>query len=116
MSFDLVLFGGTGDLAWRKLMPALFQAFRHGTLPEGGRIIGVARDDLSDDDYRALIESRFGGVELSKRPSAEEFARFAAMLHFIRMDLSRPEDYARLAATLTERNADVVVMYRRSSP
>jgi glucose-6-phosphate 1-dehydrogenase len=35
MSFDLVLFGGTGDLAWRKLMPALFQAFRHGTLPEG---------------------------------------------------------------------------------
>jgi len=45
MSFDLVLFGGTGDLAWRKLMPALFQAFRHGSLPEGGRIIGVARDD-----------------------------------------------------------------------
>ena len=36
MSFDLVLFGGTGDLAWRKLMPALFQAFRHGTLPQEG--------------------------------------------------------------------------------
>ena len=35
MSFDLVLFGGTGDLAWRKLMPALFQAFRHGKLPRG---------------------------------------------------------------------------------
>ena len=48
MSFDLVLFGGTGDLAWRKLMPALFQAFRHGTLPEGGRIIAVARDDLAE--------------------------------------------------------------------
>ena len=47
MSFDLVLFGGTGDLAWRKLMPALFQAFRHGTLPSNGRIIGVGRDDLS---------------------------------------------------------------------
>ena len=57
MSFDLVLFGGTGDLAWRKLMPALFQAFRHGTLPEGGRIIGVARDDLTDAQYRALIRS-----------------------------------------------------------
>ena len=35
MSFDLVLFGGTGDLTWRKLMPALFQAFRHGKLPAG---------------------------------------------------------------------------------
>lgn len=33
MSFDLILFGGTGDLAWRKLMPALFQAFRHARCP-----------------------------------------------------------------------------------
>jgi len=47
ISFDLVLFRGAGDLAWRKPMPPLFQAFRHGSLPEGGRIIGVARDDLS---------------------------------------------------------------------
>jgi len=39
MSFDLVFFGGTGDLTWRKLMPALFQAFRHGKLPPGGRIL-----------------------------------------------------------------------------
>ena len=75
MSFDLVLFGGTGDLAWRKLMPALFQAFRHGSLPEGGRIIGVARDDLSDDQYRDLIASRFKAVEGAKRPSEEEFAQ-----------------------------------------
>ena len=59
MSFDLVLFGGTGDLAWRKLMPALFQAFRHGTLPAGGRIIGVARDPLSAEQYRAQIHARF---------------------------------------------------------
>lgn len=69
MSFDLVLFGGTGDLAWRKLMPALFQAFRHGTLPTGGRIIAVARDDLSDEQYRSLIKSRFDGVDLAKRPA-----------------------------------------------
>ena len=86
MSFDLVLFGGTGDLAWRKLMPALFQAFRHGSLPEGGRIIGVARDDLSDDAYRDLIQSRFNAVEGAKRPSAEEFKKFAAMLHFLRRE------------------------------
>ena len=116
MSFDLVLFGGTGDLAWRKLMPALFQAFRHGTLPEGGRIIGVARDPLTDEQYRALIRSRFDAVELAKRPTAEEFDRFAALLHFIRMDLSQPADYARLATTLRERNADTVVMYLATAP
>ena len=116
MSFDLVLFGGTGDLAWRKLMPALFQAFRHGTLPEGGRIIGVARDALSDAQYRALIRSRFDQVELAKRPSAEEFDRFAALLHFIRMDLSQPADYARLASSLRERSPDTVVMYLATAP
>jgi glucose-6-phosphate 1-dehydrogenase len=116
MSFDLVLFGGTGDLAWRKLLPALFQAFRHGTLPEGGRIVGVARDDLSDEQYRSLIRSRFDEVELAKRPSAEEFDRFAQLLRFLRMDLSEPADYARLAALLQQRRADVVVMYLATSP
>lgn len=116
MSFDLVLFGGTGDLAWRKLMPALFQAFRHGTLPEGGRIIGVARDELSDEQYRALIRARFDEVELAKRPKPEEFDRFAQMLHFLRMDLSKPEDYQRLAFLLEERAADTVVMYLATAP
>jgi glucose-6-phosphate 1-dehydrogenase len=116
MSFDLVLFGGTGDLAWRKLMPALFQAFRHGTLPEGGRIIGIARDQLSDAQYRDLIRSRFDEVDLSKRPSPEEFERFAQLLHFLRLDLSRPEDFARLSQMLHERQADTVVMYLATAP
>ncbi len=116
MSFDLVLFGGTGDLAWRKLMPALFQAFRHGTLPADGRIIGVARDDLSDIQYRELIQSRFDNVELAKRPSPEEFAPFAALLPFLRLDLSKPQDYAHLSASLARRNADTVVMYVATAP
>jgi glucose-6-phosphate 1-dehydrogenase len=116
MSFDLVLFGGTGDLAWRKLMPALFQAFRHGTLPDGGRIIGVGRDDLSADQYRALIRSRFDQVDLDKRPSVEEFTRFAALLDFVRMDLSETADYARLAQTLNQHQTDTVVMYVATAP
>ena len=116
MSFDLVLFGGTGDLAWRKLMPALFQAFRHGSLPEGGRIIGVGRDDLSDEQYRAQIQARFDKVDLAKRPSAEEFSRFAAMLEFVRMDLSKPDDYTTLAGALQSRNATTVVMYLATAP
>ncbi|MEJ6021055.1 glucose-6-phosphate dehydrogenase [Ramlibacter sp. PS4R-6] len=116
MSFDLVLFGGTGDLAWRKLMPALFQAFRHGSLPAGGRIIGVARDPLSDEQYRELIRSRFDEVEGSKRPGAGEFERFAQLLHFLRMDLSQPADYQRLGELLRQRGADVVVMYLATAP
>ena len=116
MSFDLVLFGGTGVLACRKLMPALFQAFRHGTLPEGGRIIAVARDEHSHEQYRSLIQSRFDSVELAKRPTPDEFERFGALLHYLRMDLSQSADYERLAAMLRERNADSVVMYVATAP
>jgi glucose-6-phosphate 1-dehydrogenase len=116
MSFDLIVFGGTGDLAWRKLMPALFQAFRHGSLPPDGRIIGIARDNLSDAQYRDLIRARFDQVDLAKRPSPEEFGQFAQLLHFMRMDLSKPGDFQRLGALVHERRADVVVMYLATAP
>jgi glucose-6-phosphate 1-dehydrogenase len=116
MSFDLVLFGGTGDLAWRKLMPALFQAFRHGSLPAEGRIIGVSREDLTEDAYRELIRSRFKAVEGAKRPSEDEFKKFSEMLTFQRMDLSKSSDYARLADLLKTRNAETVVMYVATAP
>ena len=125
MSFDLVLFGGTGDLTWRRLMPALFQAFRHGKLPPGGRILAVARDYLSDDDYRGWLRERFQEVEGAKRPSDDEFARFAELLHFRRMDLSDPTDYPGLKTWLEQRSdaavsdgqgADTVVLYLATSP
>lgn len=116
MSFDLVFFGGTGDLTWRKLMPALFQAWRHGKLPSGGRILSVARDERSDDDYRAFIKERFVEVESAKRPSDEEFARFAEMLHYRRMDLSLPEHYDGLKTWVDERRADTVVLFLATSP
>ena len=116
MSFDLVFFGGTGDLTWRKLMPALFQAFRHGKLPPDGRILAVARDEQTDDQYREWIKARFQDVEGAKRPSDDEFARFAEMLHYRRMDLSQPDHYQRLKDWLTTRNADTVVLYLATSP
>jgi glucose-6-phosphate 1-dehydrogenase len=116
MSFDLVFFGGTGDLTWRKLMPALFQAFRHGKLPPGGRILAVARDERSDDEYRAFIKERFVEVEKAKRPSDEEFDRFAQLLHYRRMDLSQPEHYAGLKQWIDDRDAHTVVLYLATAP
>ncbi|WP_077034835.1 glucose-6-phosphate dehydrogenase [Pelomonas sp. KK5] len=116
MSFDLVFFGGTGDLTWRKLMPALFQAFRHGKLPEGGRILAVARDDMPDERYREWLKERFREVDGSKRPTDEEFEKFGALLHYRRMDLSQPEHYLKLKSWLEERNADTVVLYLATSP
>ena len=123
MSFDLVIFGGTGDLAWRKLMPALFQAHRHGTLPEGGRILGIARHPYSDDEYRRWLWERFQDVIDEKRPADGEFTRFASLVHYQRTDLSQPADYARIKEWLASPaegratgSADAVVMYLATSP
>jgi glucose-6-phosphate 1-dehydrogenase len=116
MSFDLVFFGGTGDLTWRKLMPALFQAWRHGKLPANGRILAVARDDRDDAGYRAWLNDRLQEAESAKRPSEDEFARFSALVHYLRMDLSQPGDYQRLKEWLGARESDTVVIYLATSP
>jgi glucose-6-phosphate 1-dehydrogenase len=116
MGFDLVLFGGTGDLTWRKLIPGLFQAQRHGTLPPGGRIIGIGREALTATEYRHRIRSRLNQVALPQPPTAEELDQFTALLHYERMDLSVVTDYANLVARLQQRNADTVVMYLATAP
>jgi glucose-6-phosphate 1-dehydrogenase len=116
MSFDLVFFGGTGDLTWRKLMPALFQAWRHGKLPADGRILAVARDERDDEGYRIWLHERLQAADSAKRPTDEEFTQFASRVHYLRMDLSQPADYARLKATLDSRCADTTVIYLATSP
>ncbi|NNK16076.1 MAG: glucose-6-phosphate dehydrogenase, partial [Sulfitobacter sp.] len=50
--FDLVIFGGTGDLARRKILPGLFRRFCAGQMPPSARIIGAARTDLDAAGYR----------------------------------------------------------------
>jgi glucose-6-phosphate 1-dehydrogenase len=116
MAFDLVFFGGTGDLTWRKLMPSLFQAWRHGTLPPGGRILAVARDDRDDASYRLWLKERLQEADSAKRPTDEEFEQFAQAIGYLRMDLSQAADYQRLKAWLGQREAETVVIYLATSP
>ncbi|MGB1209559.1 MAG: glucose-6-phosphate dehydrogenase, partial [Paracoccaceae bacterium] len=53
--FDLVIFGGTGDLARRKILPGLFRRFCAGQIPDGSCIIGAARTDMDAAAYRRMI-------------------------------------------------------------
>ena len=63
--FDLVVFGGTGDLAHRKLFPALFHRFLDGQLTQPTKIIGVSRQELDMSSFRSSIAKalkEFAGV------------------------------------------------------
>ena len=98
--FDLIVFGGTGDLSRRKLLPALYHRVRDGQVPPGTRIIGAARSDLDRDSYRrmatAALEEFVGAANLE--PCAHE--SFLASIDYIRLDASCKEDWVRLAKTL----------------
>src|SRR3989442_4690907 len=65
----LAIFGATGDLAKRKLLPALYNLGHEGALPERFNLIGVSRSDLPHDDYRAMARDAI--VRFSRRPPDE---------------------------------------------
>jgi len=113
--FDLVIFGGTGDLALRKLLPALFRRFCDGQIPPSSRIIGVARDTRSDTDYRDTVADalqRICAAELMPRA-----AEFLSLISYRPLDASAPAGWIEFAAELRAITADRVhVFYLSTSP
>ena len=102
--------GGTGDLAWRKLMPAVFQAFRHGALPPDGRVLASSRESMDRVAYCAWLRERFDSLAWDEPFTDAEFNAFATMLDFISMDITRPEAHQALADWVNQRDADTVVI------
>src|SRR5215218_8752031 len=66
----LVIFGGTGDLAKRKLLPAIYNLAHEGALPERFSLISVSRSDIPNDDYRAMAKESI--AEFSRRKPDEQ--------------------------------------------
>jgi glucose-6-phosphate 1-dehydrogenase len=90
---DLALFGALGDLAQRKLFPALYQLDREGLLDERTRLLGLARQEIGLDEFKAKIEAA-----LKTRVKAEELerkalARFLARLDYRQLDFTNVEGY-----------------------
>ena len=90
-SFDLVLFGGTGDLAMRKLLPALYRRFGDGQVAADARIIGVARATLSREEFQAKAEAACRQF-LGDAFRAETWAAFARHLWYVRLDATAAAD------------------------
>jgi len=74
-----VLFGATGDLAKRKLLPGLFHLYELGLMPERFRIVGTSRHEVSDDQFRALARSAIQSSDRSSRTD-EDLERFVTLL------------------------------------
>jgi len=99
-SFDLVIFGATGDLARRKILPALCQRFAEGQMPPEARVIGAARGDMSRAEFQALISDAFDEFMGDSAPDAETRASFIEMLDYVPIDAASDQGWAELATRL----------------
>ncbi len=100
--FDLVIFGATGDLAQRKILPSLFRRFHDGQMPEQARIIGAARTDLDDRAYRAMVSAALKKHVSSRYCTRESLAGFLERISYISVDAKGERGWDALKATLRE--------------
>ncbi|MDE3121913.1 MAG: glucose-6-phosphate dehydrogenase, partial [Paracoccaceae bacterium] len=96
--FDLVVFGGTGDLAKRKILPGLYIRFLAGQMPEEARIIGAARSDLDDAGYRAIVAAAIDEFVPQAKRDAAVIERFLARIHYVAIDAVGEGGWKALAA------------------
>lgn len=97
----IVIFGGTGDLAYRKLFPALYNLHVLDELPADYQIIGIGRRDYSREDYLRIVNEwlqKYSRVKYLE----ERFADFSERIHYYRMDFDKPEQYMDLLAYFDE--------------
>ncbi len=113
--FDLVVFGGAGDLAMRKLLPALYERERDQRLPEDGHILAVARSPMSDEEYRARAQRALETHVPRETLEPALVARFIKRLGYVACDAASPQDLARLTPRLPDRG-HVRAFYLATAP
>ncbi len=102
---DFTVFGGTGDLALRKLLPALYQREREGQLPPDTRIIGVSRTDLDDDGYRHTVREALHTHVTADDLDEDAVRRLVARVRHLTLDSHEPEGWHLLHDLLKDRPA-----------
>ncbi len=100
----LVIFGGTGDLAKRKLLPAIYNLAHEGALPERFNLVGVSRSDMPHDDYRGMAITAIRAFSRTK-PDEAVLEKLLDEIRYIPGTFDDPGVYAKLAATLAELDA-----------
>lgn len=90
----LVIFGASGDLTWRKLIPALFHAFLEKSLPDCFGVLGVGRTDLSDAEFRLKMHE--GIAQFVKHSNNDDIIEFTQKLFYVSIDTSAESGYVLL--------------------
>lgn len=96
---SIVIFGASGDLTYRKLIPALYHLYASDQLPKSFAILGVSRTQYSDESYREKLKHSLQEMEKTEPETLEAFCNH---LHYQAIDTSDTQDYAKLATRLDD--------------
>ncbi len=96
---SIVIFGASGDLTYRKLIPALYHLYANKQLPESFAILGVSRTEYSDESYRDKLKKSLQEMEQTE---PETLAAFCEHLHYQAVNTADSDDYAKLVTRLGE--------------
>ena len=109
----LVIFGATGDLARRKLLPAIYNLAHEGALPERFNLVGVSRRDMPDDEFRGFAKEAIG--EFSRRkPDPEVLDGLMGRLRYVGLSFDDAPGYGRLREVLETLDEEAGVPLNRA--
>lgn len=114
--FDLVIFGGAGDLALRKLLPALYHRDLDGQLPAESRIISVGRSAVSHEQFLDMVNKSLRARLNDSEYSAEHWESFSNRLQYIEADALEPSNWQGLISTLDGYDERIRVFYLATAP
>jgi glucose-6-phosphate 1-dehydrogenase len=112
----LVIFGASGDLTRRKLLPALYSLSRGQRLPARFAVVGVARSEVSDEQFRQQFQDSLAEFVKVDVRSDEVVRSLQAQMYFVSGEMDDPGLYARLAEKLRQVGADGVLYYLAIPP
>jgi glucose-6-phosphate 1-dehydrogenase len=98
----IVIFGGAGDLAKRKLLPAIYQLAKDGLLPDGCDILGISREDMNDDSYRTLMKDEVKASHEITEFDEAVWSKMAARMFYVSGDLGDVKAYEGFGKRLAE--------------
>ena len=96
----VIIFGASGDLTKRKLVPALYRLVQERLLPAEFAIVGFARTEMSDDAFREKMKESVAEFSEAKKVDEEVWHSFAQGLYYLTADIGDPDEYQKLAALL----------------
>jgi len=102
----MVIFGGTGDLSGRKLLPALYNVAKQRLLPAGFAVVGAAIDDMTDDMYRKHAAERIRQFSRTQPVDERVLEAFLSSVFYVKVDFSKLDQFKVLARKLEELDLD----------